>query len=123
MNRMGPLVLVLATANAVLAASMAGALAAVAVFLVLVAAGFLFFRLRRPEAAPAPAPRPDVARQAGPVGAEAITIGRQGAYLLVRVGTRDWPARPADGAALPRYGDPVRVVGADGAVLVVRPLG
>ena len=115
MNRMGPLVLVLATANAVIAAAMAGALAAVAVFLALLAAGFLAFRLRGP-AVEADAP------PAGPVGAEAIAIGRDGAHLLVRIGVRDWPARPAAGTAAPGYGDRVRVVAVEDGVLVVRPL-
>ena len=115
MNRMGPVVLVLATANAVIAASMAGAFAAVAVFLTLLAAGFLVFRLRRaPAEADAPPP--------GPVGAEAIAIGGHGAQLLVRIGMRDWPARSTPGAAPPRYGDPVRVLAVEDGVLVVRPL-
>lgn len=115
MNRMGPVVLVLATANAVIAASMAGAGAAVAVFLALLAAGFLVFRLRR-------SPAEGDAPSAGPVGAEAVAIGRQGANLLVRVGARDWPARPAEGAAQPGYGDRLRVMAVEDGVLVVRPL-
>lgn len=115
MNRMGPVVLVLATANAVLAAAMAGAVAAVAVFLALLAAGFLVFRLRR---TPAEAEAPS----AGPVGAEAIAIGQQGAHLLVRIGARDWPARPAAGVVQPGYGDRVRVMAVEDGVLVVRPL-
>lgn len=115
MNRMGPVVLVLATANALIAAAMAGAFAAVAVFLALLAAGFLAFRLRR---APAEADAPP----AGPVGAEAVAIGGDGAQLIVRLGMRDWPARPAPGAAPPRYGDRVRVLAVEDGVLVVRLL-
>jgi membrane protein implicated in regulation of membrane protease activity len=120
MNRMGPMILVLAAANAVAAAAMAGAVAAVAIFVGLVAAGFLFLRWQRGggtgvehSAEPSPA--------AGPVGRQAIAMGRQGAWLLVRLDGRDWPARPAAGAAQPGYGDAVRIEAVEGAVLVVRP--
>lgn len=128
MNRMGPMVLVLAAANAVAAAAMAGAVAAIAIFVGLIAAGFLFMRWQGgaqpggdapPDAPPDAAPAADPA--AGPIGREAVTMGRQGAYLLVRLDGRDWPARPAPGAALPGYGDAVRVEAVEGAVLVVRP--
>lgn len=115
MNRMGPLVLVLATANALAAAAMAGAVAAVVIFIGIVAAGFLWFRSR-----PA-AEEEDAAQPAGPAGRRAMAIGRQGAYLLVRLDGRDWPARTADGTAALGYGDPVRVVAVEGVVLVVRP--
>jgi membrane protein implicated in regulation of membrane protease activity len=114
MNRMGPVVLVLATANALLAASMAGAVVAVVVFLVLLGTGFLFWRGR-------PGAEPATEQAAGPVGQRAVMIGRQGAYLLVRLGTRDWPASTAQGAPLPGYGDTVRVEAIEGAVLIVRP--
>jgi membrane protein implicated in regulation of membrane protease activity len=119
MNRMGPMILVLATANAVAAAAMAGAVAAVAVFVGLIAAGFLFFRWQRGAPAPDAAPEPRAA--AGPVGRQGVTMGRQGAYLLVRLDGRDWPARPAPGANMPGYGDPVRIDAVEGAVLIVRP--
>lgn len=114
MNRMGPLVLILAAANALAAAAMAGAVAAVVIFIGIVAAGYLWFRNR-------PGEQEDAPRATGPVGRRGLAIGRQGAYLLVRLDARDWPARPDDGVAIPGYGDPVRVVGVDGAVLVVRP--
>jgi membrane protein implicated in regulation of membrane protease activity len=114
MNRMGPLVLVLATANALAAAAMAGAMAALVIFIGIVAAGFLWFR-SRPEAAE------DTPQPAGPAGRRAMAIGRQGAQLLVRLDGRDWPARTADGTAAIGYGDPVRVVAVDGTVLVVQP--
>ena len=113
MNRMGPLVLVLATANALAAAAMAGAVAAVVIFLGIIAAGFLWFRSR-------PAEGEEDAQPAGPVGRRALAIGRQGAQLLVRLDGRDWPARMADGTAMLGYGDPVRVVAVEGTVLVVR---
>lgn len=123
MNRMGPMILVLAAANAVAAAAMAGAVAAVAIFVGLLAAGFLFLRwqggARAPDAAPDAAPAPRAA--SAPAGRQGVTMGRQGAYLLVRVDGRDWPARPAPGAPLPGYGDAVRVEAVDGAVLIVRP--
>lgn len=124
MNRMGPMVLVLAAANAVAAAAMAGAVAAIAIFVGLIAAGFLFMRWQggaQPggDAPPDAAPAADPAT--GPIGSQAVTMGRQGAYLLVRLDGRDWPARPAPGAALPGYGDTVRVEAVEGAVLVVRP--
>jgi membrane protein implicated in regulation of membrane protease activity len=115
MNRMGPLVLVLATANALAAAAMAGAVAAVVIFIGIIAAGFLWFRTR-PTAA-----EEEDAQPAGPVGRRAMVIGRQGAQLLVRLDGRDGPARMADGTAMLGYGDPVRVVAVEGAVLVVRP--
>ena len=114
MNRMGPLVLVLATANALAAAAMAGAVAAVVIFLGIIAAGFLWFR-SRPTAAE------EDAQPAGPIGRRAMVIGRQGAQLLVRLDGRDGPARMADGTAMLGYGDPVRVVAVEGTVLVVRP--
>lgn len=114
MNRMGPLVLVLATANALAAAAMAGAVAAVVIFLGIVAAGFLWFRSR-------PAEENETTQPAGPVGRRAMAIGRQGAQLLVRLDGRDWPARMEDGNSALGYGDPVRVVAVDGMVLVVRP--
>lgn len=114
MNRMGPLVLVLATANALAAAAMAGAVAAVVIFIGIIAAGFLWFRSR-------PTDGEEEAQPPGPVGRRAMAIGRQGAQLLVRLDGRDWPARTADGAAVLGYGDPVRVVAVDGTVLVVRP--
>jgi membrane protein implicated in regulation of membrane protease activity len=114
MNRMGPLVLVLATANALAAAAMAGAVAAVVIFLGIIAAGFLWFRSR-------PAEEEEPAQPEGPAGRRAMAIGRQGAHLLVRLDGRDWPARTADGTAALGYGDPVRVVAVDGMVLIVRP--
>jgi hypothetical protein len=109
MNRMGPVILVLAAANAVLAATMAGAAAAVAVFLMLLAAGFLFFRNRGAPSAPDRAPPP-----------EAIAVGRQGGLVVVRLGGHDRLARPAEGTPMPGYGDRVRILGAEGEVLVVR---
>lgn len=124
MNRMGPMILVLATANAVAAAAMAGAVAAIVIFLGLLGAGFLFLRWQRGGAEPgaaAPPALPPVAPRAPAIGREALTMGRQGAFLLVRLDGRDWPARPAAGAALPGYGDTVRVEAVEGAVLVVRP--
>ena len=114
MNRMGPLVLVLAAANALAAAAMAGAVAAVVIFIGIIAAGFLWFR-SRPEA------EEETAQPAGPAGRRAMAIGRQGVQLLVRLDGRDWPARAADGTAAIGYGDPVRVVAVDGTVLVVQP--
>jgi membrane protein implicated in regulation of membrane protease activity len=117
MNRMGPMVLVLAAANAVAAAAMAGAVAAVVIFIGIVAAGFLWFRTRPGEESEA-----ESRTTSGPVGRQGVTISRQGAYLLVRLDGRDWPARPAAGAAMPGYGDAVRVEAVEGAVLVVRPV-
>jgi membrane protein implicated in regulation of membrane protease activity len=121
MNRMGPLILILATANALAGAAVAGAGAAVVVFIGIVAAGWLFFR-NRGEAAESDTPRHPAAEANG-VGrqaAEAIVIARQGAQLLVRVGGRDRLARPAAGSALPGYGDAVVIEGTEGDLLVVR---
>lgn len=114
MNRMGPLVLVLATANALAAAAMAGAVAAVVIFIGIVVAGFLWFRSR-------PTTEEDAVQPAGPAGRRAMAIGRQGNRLLVRLDGRDWPARMADGTASLGYGDLVRVVAVEGTVLIVRP--
>lgn len=112
MNRMGPLILILAAANALAGAAMAGAGAAVVVFIGIVAAGWLFFR-NRGDAADSDTPRHVAA-------ADAIVIGRQGAQLLVRVGGRDRLARPAAGSPLPGYGDAVVIEGTEGDLLVVR---
>jgi membrane protein implicated in regulation of membrane protease activity len=111
---MGPLVLVLAAANALAAAAIAGAVAAVVIFIGIVAAGFLWFRSR-------PAEEEQEAQPAGPVGRRAMVLGRQGAQLIVRLDGHDWPARMVDGTALHGYGDPVRVVAVEGTVLVVHP--
>lgn len=113
MNRMGPVVLILAAANALAGAAVAGAGAAIIVFIGIVAAGWLFFRTRQP---------PDSAVPQRPAVAQALVIGRQGVgQLLVRVGGRDRLARPVAGSPMPGYGDAVVILGAEGDVLVVRP--
>ena len=114
MNRMGPVILVLATANALAGAAVAGAGAAIVVFIGIVAAGWLFFRNRE---------APDSVAPQRPAVAQALVVGRQGGQVLVRVGGRDRLARPAVGSAIPGYGDTVVIEGTEGEVLVVRAAG
>jgi membrane protein implicated in regulation of membrane protease activity len=111
MNRMGPVVLILAAANALAGAAVAGAGAAIVVFIGIVAAGWLFFRNRD---------TPDSTAPQRPAVVQAIVIGRQGGQLLVRAGGRDRPARPAAGSPILGYGDAVVIEGTEGEVLVVR---
>jgi membrane protein implicated in regulation of membrane protease activity len=111
MNRMGPVILVLATANALAGAAMAGAGAAIVVFIGIVAAGWLFFRNRE---------APDSMTPQRPAMAQALVVGRQGGQVLVRIGGRDRLARPAAGSPIPGYGDAVVIEGTEGEVLVVR---
>ena len=113
MNRMGPVILVLAAANALAGAAVAGAGAAIVVFIGIVAAGWLFFRNRE---------APDSVAPQRPAAAQALVVGRQGGQVLVRVGGRDRLARPAAGSAMPGYGDAVVIEGTEGEVLVVRPV-
>jgi membrane protein implicated in regulation of membrane protease activity len=111
MNRMGPVILVLAAANALAGAAVAGAGAAIVVFIGIVAAGWLFFRNRE---------SPDAVASQHPAVAQALVVGRQGGQVLVRIGGRDRLARPAAGSAMPGYGDTVTIEGTEGEVLVVR---
>jgi membrane protein implicated in regulation of membrane protease activity len=114
MNRMGPVILVLATANALAGAAVAGAGAAIVVFIGIVAAGWLFFHSRAASDSAAPQ-RPAVA--------QGLVVGRQGGLVLVRVGGRDQLARPTAGSPMPGYGDAVVIEGTEGEVLVVRTAG
>jgi membrane protein implicated in regulation of membrane protease activity len=111
MNRMGPVILILAATNALAGAALAGAGAAIVVFIGIVAAGWLFFRNRKAPESGAPQ------RPAMP---PALVVGRQGGQVLVRIGGRDRLARLAAGSAMPGYGDAVVIEGTEGEVLVVR---
>lgn len=86
-----------------------GVLAAVAVA--------MGWRLRRPRAGHAPVNLP----QSGLVGRTATALAFAGREGRVRLGDSDWAARLPGGTPPPTPDAPLRVVGVDGTVLIVRP--
>ena len=89
----------------------------VACFAVLTAGSIaLGLRLRRPPEQRVNTP------DSGLVGRTAHALAFKGREGRVRLGDSDWPAQLADGAAPPAPDTPLRVVGVNGVVLVVRPV-
>jgi len=60
-------------------------------------------------------------QRAGLVGRPATALSFSAAEGRVRVGDSDWPARLAEGVAVPEQGARLRVEDVDGMVLIVRP--